>query len=140
VPIRKEFRKFYGREWQLVIRPRIRARAGDKCEQCGSHNGDIGYRDRAGNFVTTSATARLVPFVPFPPDDQPDAKLVLIQCGAAHLNNIPGDDRDDNLAWLCRGCHLHHDQPVHTRNAHTTRAVRKDAKRPLLQEKESMSD
>lgn len=105
MPIRPEFRQFYGPEWQLVIRPRIRARAGDRCEHCGRQNGS--YR----------------PQLP---------KWVLIQCGAAHLNNTPGDDRDENLAWLCRGCHLRLDCFVHARAAHVTRATRKDAARPLL--------
>lgn len=100
MPIRPEFRHLYGREWREVVRPRIRARAKDRCEHCGRKNGSYKLKPR----------------------------LVVIQCGAAHLNNVPGDDRDENLAWLCRGCHLALDKDHH----HETRAARKDAARPLF--------
>jgi 5-methylcytosine-specific restriction endonuclease McrA len=53
-----------------------------------------------------------------------------IQCGCAHLNHDPSDNRDENLAWLCRACHLIHDRLHHKE----TRSIRKDAARPLLQE------
>lgn len=54
--------------------------------------------------------------------------MVRVQIGIAHLNNKPGDDRDDNLMALCRYCHLRHD----TQHHHETRSKRKDAGRPLL--------
>lgn len=38
MPIRKELRAFYGREWRTVTRPRILARAGDRCEDCKKPN------------------------------------------------------------------------------------------------------
>lgn len=53
-----------------------------------------------------------------------------IQCGAAHLNHTPGDDRLENLAWLCRRCHLKFDAGHHR----DSRSARKDRARPLLQE------
>lgn len=34
VPVRPELRKFYGYHWRYVIRPRILARAGGRCEKC----------------------------------------------------------------------------------------------------------
>jgi hypothetical protein len=118
VPIRKELRHLYrGPAWKAA-REGCRDRAGNKCEQCGGLNGAIGYRREDGMFVRLALGV-------FPPDG---AKLVHIQCGAAHLNNVAGDDRPENLAWLCRGCHLHRDAPFHR----LTRAIRKDAARPLL--------
>lgn len=53
-----------------------------------------------------------------------------IQCGAAHLNHVPGDDRPENLAWLCRACHLRYDAGKHKES----RSARKDRARPLLRE------
>lgn len=110
MPIRAEFRHFYRTpEWKQA-RERCRDRAGDRCERCGASNGTwITRLIRRGMRILGS-------------------KRVIIQCGAAHLNNIAGDDRDENLKWLCRGCHLQLDKPFH----HETRAARKDAARPLL--------
>lgn len=56
--------------------------------------------------------------------------LFNVQCGCAHLNHDPSDNRDDNLAWLCRRCHLIHDKGQHKQ----TRSARKDGARPLLTE------
>lgn len=53
-----------------------------------------------------------------------------IQCGCAHLDHDPSNNADQNLAWLCRACHLHHDAAKHR----DTRQRRKDRARPLLQE------
>ncbi len=47
----------------------------------------------------------------------------------AHLNHVPGDDRDENLRALCGWCHLHWQAAEHR----DTRAGRKDRNRPLLQ-------
>lgn len=57
------------------------------------------------------------------------ARRIRGQVGVAHLNHVPGDDRDENLKLLCNWCHLHHDQLQHKQ----TRCARKDAARPLLQ-------
>jgi 5-methylcytosine-specific restriction endonuclease McrA len=110
MPIRPEYRHFYRTpEWRAA-RAAVRQRAGDDCERCGSHNGDVEIRQRI------TAGALLV------------EKEVLIQCGAAHRNNVPGDDRLENLAWWCRGCHLANDENHHR----YTRSARKDGARPLL--------
>jgi hypothetical protein len=106
MPIRKEFRKFYGKKWREEIRPKVQARAGDCCEQCGAENGRLGkWRD--GRFYPAK-----------------------IQCGAAHLDHNPENNADANLAWLCRYCHLKTDAGQHRE----TRSARKDRARPLLQE------
>jgi hypothetical protein len=43
----------------------------------------------------------------------PGSKFLLVQVGVAHINHRSGDNRDENLAALCRGCHLNHDQIQH---------------------------
>jgi hypothetical protein len=122
VPIRKELRPLYRTpEWKAA-RAACRERAGDRCEQCGAQNRTVGFRDLEGKFI------RLRLGLDFPPPDQPNAYLLLIQCGCAHLDNNPANNAPDNHAWLCRGCHLHRDADFHR----LTRATRKDAARPLL--------
>ncbi len=112
MPIRADLRHFYRTpEWKAA-RAACREQAGDRCDRCGESNGTWFTRIiRRGMKILGT-------------------KRVLVQCGAAHLNNVAGDDRPENLAWLCRSCHLHHDVPFH----HLTRAARKDAARPLLQQ------
>lgn len=141
MPIRPELRKFYGREWRTVTRPRILARAGNKCEQCGKPN-----------------RRRVWVYKPFYKHDQywsrvkgdgqrwtycslggrgnfrlfgkhwKDARQIRVVLTIAHLNHTPGDDRDDNLKALCQWCHLNYDKQHHAE----TRATRKDSARPLL--------
>src|SRR5579862_53980 len=95
MPIRPELRHHYRTpEWQAA-RAAVRERAGDRCEQCGRKNGSTQRKRWIGRGRLT-----MVP-------------SVIIQCGAAHLNNVAGDDRPENLAWLCRGCHLHRDKEFH---------------------------
>lgn len=119
MPIRRELRKFYTTpEWKAA-RAEVRERAGDRCEQCGAKNGATGWRMATGRFVDIGVCSVERPA---------NTRLIFIQCGCAHLNNVAGDDRPENLAWLCRGCHLHHDQDFHR----LTRSIRKDAARPLL--------
>ncbi len=108
MPIRKELRHFYrGPAWEAA-RAACRERAGDRCERCKRLNGSYKLRRLA--------------------DERGGVVIIVIQCGASHKNNVAGDDRQENLKWLCRGCHLAADRPHH----HNTRATRKDAARPLL--------
>jgi hypothetical protein len=132
MPIRPEFRHLYrGPRWRMV-RARILARAGGRfdllgeylggarCENCSSLDGAIGFRDEWGAFIAVSQYQA----------EHMDADFVSLQIGVAHKNHIPGDNRDENLAAWCRRCHLLYDADHHA----FTRAGRKDAARPLLQE------
>jgi 5-methylcytosine-specific restriction endonuclease McrA len=107
MPIRPELRHFYQTPEWFAARKACRERAGDRCEHCGATNETIAVLPRGPLRRLTT---------------------VWIQCGAAHLNGMAGDDRQENLAWLCRGCHLKHDRAQHR----ATRSDRKDAARPLL--------
>lgn len=142
MPIRPELRKFYGREWREVVRPRILARAKNRCEQCRKP-------DRAVVWVYTSSacgqywTLELRPFSAqkwmycafgiggnfvLLPNAYGDARQIRIVLTVAHLNHVPGDDRDENLKALCQWCHLNYDKLHHKE----TRQAHKDAARPLL--------
>lgn len=142
MPIKPELRQFYGKVWRTVTRPRILARAGNKCEQCHvpNHAGPEDKRIRIGG-------AWLDEVIEFGQEirarwidaagceiikGQPKGKkrVVKIVLTIAHLNHTAGDDRDENLKALCQWCHLNYDMAHHAE----TRAARKDAARPLLQE------
>jgi hypothetical protein len=135
MPIRKDLRKFYGRTWRTVTRPRILARAGHRCESCAIPNNTevtrIGgcwldqtvtwtngviehWRDTAGRFIGD------------PPDGSP--RRIRVVLTVAHLNHTSGDDRDENLKALCQWCHLNYDKAHHAES----RAARKDNARPIL--------
>lgn len=137
MPIRPEFRHLYGHEWREVVRPRILARAGDRCEQCAVPNHIEVTRvggwwlewvlnwTRGAKFYWHNERGEIRKY-----GDAPDvaARQVRIVLTVAHLNHVAGDDRDENLKALCQWCHLNYDLGHH----HETRAARKDAARPLL--------
>jgi hypothetical protein len=107
MPIRKELRHLYRTPEYKAARAACRERAGDRCEECGKLNGQIEWR-----FARSMKEIH---------------RSVVIQCGASQ-NNVAGDDRPENLRWLCCGCHLAADRAHHK----ATRSIRKDAARPLL--------
>jgi 5-methylcytosine-specific restriction endonuclease McrA len=137
MPIRKELRKFYGREWIKVTRPRILARAGHKCERCQAPNYTVVARwpkTRPGWWFEIDSgqahdeTGALQPNLVRASESPDDVYFVKIVLTIAHLNHVPGADSDDNLQALCQRCHLKHDREEHKE----TRAARKDRGRPIL--------
>jgi hypothetical protein len=145
MPTRKEFRHFYtGKEWQAT-RQRILERAGYKCEQCGKPDREVvetitgrglsiygagGRPEMYWRSVSCSWRTwlgiRAIALTGFPRKKIRTIRVVLSVC---HVNHVSGDDRDGNLRAWCQWCHLHFDQGKHKE----TRAIRKDAKRPLMQ-------
>lgn len=129
MPIRPEFRRFYGREWREVTRPRILARTKNACEQCGAPNHRLVSRNNVNNpswwaphlgqWFSVNGT---------PPWRWTDTREILVVLMVAHLNHVPGDDRDENLRAFCGWCHLNYDAAHHKE----TRCLNKDAARPLL--------
>lgn len=147
MPIKPELRKkFYGREWRTITRPRILTRAGNCCEQCKKPNREVvetvswnsigapmmlwrtlratwwGWSN--GRFSEVRATDRFFEGAAW----RRDIRKVRVVLTIAHLNHTPGDDRDDNLKALCQWCHLNYDKLHHKQ----TRSARKDRTRPLL--------
>ena len=129
MPIRPEFRAFYrGKHWEAV-RARVRARAGDRCEQCHVPNhesvvrrGGCWWDDKLASWIDPHGERCKMPRF--------RRRFVFIVCGVSHSNHTPGDDRMCNLRWLCASCHLNFDKAHHKE----TRSTRKDKARPLLQE------
>jgi hypothetical protein len=148
MPIRPELRHFYRGPGYRQTRARIVKRAHNRCEQCGKPNrrrvwvcgtgggqywtlvkgalvqrwhycfaGCAGKDSACGNFRLDAKGWK-------------QARRIRVVCTMAHLNHTPGDDRDENLKFLCQWCHLNYDRLHHKE----TRTQRKDAARPLLKE------
>ena len=146
MPIAKEFRKFYGKIWRTVTRPRILKRAGYKCEQCAKPDrvkvwvydaGTPGDTDQYWTLSIKPLDKQLWHYCSlggsgnfrlYRGAELARCRQVTVVLGVAHLNHTPGDDRDENLKALCQWCHLNYDK-IHHRE---TRAARKDRARPLL--------
>lgn len=94
MPIRPEERSRYPADW-LAISLRIRTvRARGRCEcvgQCGKHDEPCAALNGEPHPVTGS-------------------NVVLT---TAHLNHVPEDVRDENLAAMCQRCHLAYDSDHH---------------------------
>jgi len=138
MPIRPEFRQFYGREWREVTRPRILARAGNKCEQCGKPNHALVetvtspywnrmWWRRLGAFAAWRNAFGETTVLEIAGENS-NMHRVRVVLTIAHLDHTPGHDEDANLKALCQWCHLNYDKLHH----HETRSTRKDAARPLL--------
>lgn len=141
MPIRPEFRHFYGKVWYEEIRPRILKRAGNRCEQCGKPDrAQVWvYKGVLGQYWTLlkgigqkwrycaqeGATGSFGLFG----GQWREARRIRVLLQVAHLNHTPGDDRDENLKAWCQWCHLLYDRQHHK----ATRTTRKDSSRPLIE-------
>jgi hypothetical protein len=155
MPLRSDLRHFYGREWRTITRPRILARAQNRCEACLKPNDQvvltISGRNAAGEAFMlwrtggpvasglpwnnqTGWPARIGDYIAALAAPVMRRREVRVVLTVAHLNHTSGDDRDENLRAWCQWCHLHYDRQVNQLAARNTRAVGKDAARPLLQE------
>lgn len=129
VPILSEYRRFYSGPGWRAVRARIRARANDACEQCGVPN-HVQVIRRGGAWWDLDNNVWYGPdggYIAVPPNGL--IRRVDIVCTVAHLNHRAGDDRDENLRFLCQSCHLAWDRGHHKES----RSARKDRGRPLLQ-------
>lgn len=127
MPIRPDQMKLYpggsirSPEW-LAIRERIRARAGDCCEECGIGNHSIGVRHRNGEFYVAmpgELGGRIKP--QYVDGVYVSGKVIQIVCTVAHLDGKLSDHSNANLKLLCQRCHLRLDHKQHQTNAAITR-------------------
>lgn len=102
MPIPNELRKLYRGPAYRARRRRALERSEYCCTKCGLLSGAIYFSRHAG-------------------------RMVEVQLGMAHLDGNTHNWSEENLAMLCRRCHLLHDAGQHKQ----TRCVRKDAKRPM---------
>lgn len=109
-------------EW-LAIRERIRARAGDCCEQCGVRNGATGARSPISDEWLDFAHGKFAVFPVLGSGgyDEIRVPIIKIVCTVAHIDGKLVDHSDANLAFWCQRCHLSHDAGQHKANAAITR-------------------
>lgn len=110
--------KKYPANWR-EISLRIRARAGNRCEQCDAPNGAWIRRRRNNPAIWEAATEG---------ESANDIWMnpIRVVLSVAHLNHDTTINTDDNLKALCQRCHLAHDASYHASNAKQTRARKKD--------------
>lgn len=103
MPISKENKSLYPKDWKEISR-RIRFdRADNKCEFCGAIN--------------------------YEPHPITKSKVILT---VAHLNHNPQDCSEGNLKALCQKCHLNYDKKFHIVNMKAT-LTKKKLERDKLQ-------
>lgn len=139
MPIRPEMKDKYPprKEW-LAIREAIMRRAGNRCEFCGVKHKLLGYRNRAGEFVSQERGRRALReagVTKFPAvigchptkDGLTSIKLFEIILTIAHLDQDPTNNDHANLRALCQRCHNRHDMPHRRKNAAATLARKRHA-------------
>lgn len=113
--------KNYPPDWKTVIRPRILARAKNRCEWCGVANGQRGFRDRDGEFITANEYAEGKGNFGENAEFVTTLKIVLT---IAHIDQDVTNNDPGNLVALCQRCHLRHDRFQHAANARKKRDKR----------------
>ena len=91
MPISKENKKRYPKNWATEIRPAILKRANNRCELCGVENHSTYIRERDGKVIKHVLTI-------------------------AHISEEIEDCRPENLLALCCFCHNKLDAPMRARN------------------------
>lgn len=114
-------------EW-LAIRERIRARAGNCCEECGVKNHALGGRGRDGAWHAALPVGEKLLRLEWPkPGDTAMCeggvlrRIIRIVCTVAHVDGKLDDHSDDNLRFLCQRCHNRLDAKSRAINAAITR-------------------
>ncbi len=123
MPIAADMRHLYPANWPEIAH-QVKTRAHWRCQHCRMRSNSRYYwRQRDG----------LRERVRLPPGVQPPGKapVRVVQIGAAHLNHNPADNRPENLAALCRYCHLIHDIGFHQQRR-AARIWRDMLARPLM--------
>jgi len=110
----------YPDNWHSEIRPRILARAGNRCEWCGLENGAVGARTQDGSFLpmhgVSYAEAKQME-QDDPGDAEPEQRIIKIVLTIAHHPDPdPQNCADDNLVALCQRCHNRLDAPMRAAN------------------------
>lgn len=114
-------------EW-LAIRERIRARAGNCCEECGVQNHALGGRGSSGAWHNALPVGEKLLRLEWPTPGETSVceggvmrRIIRIVCTVAHVDGKLDDHGDDNLRFWCQRCHNRHDARSRQVNAAITR-------------------
>lgn len=124
----------YPPNFKTEIRPRILARAKNRCELCGAKNGSYGYRDKSGKWYSSEYLHEILEktgedlFYPgevlshcWDKQGNPTKPTKIVLTVAHWHDKDPMNCDDDNLKAACQYCHLTHDKDQHQANARLTR-------------------
>lgn len=114
MPIRPENKARYPKNWP-EISLRIRARADNKCEECGVANYALGGRTSDGVFLQAIPLGESLRGLKWPlPGEYAWCsnggksellRIIKIVLTVAHLDHMPENCADDNLRAWCQRCH-----------------------------------
>jgi hypothetical protein len=129
MPIRREMRGLYPRDWPQISR-RVRfERAGGVCQGCSRPHGlTVRCLPDGRWFDATSHTWRNGRGRPARwPDLVETAQIrhTRVVLAAAHLDHDPRNNRLRNLKSLCQRCHMIHDRPHHLAQRRITYLLRR---------------
>ena len=124
MPIRRDLRALYPRNWAEISRIVRFVRAGGRCQMCGRPHGVVlrclpdGRWLDPEQHVWRDARGRPARW----PDLEDFARTRHSRAvlAAAHLDHDPGNNRLRNLRSLCQRCHLRHDRAHHLAERHIT--------------------
>ena len=117
MPIRPENKERYPKNWP-EISARIRERAGNKCEECGVPNYELGGRNEHGEWCRARPYGEKLLGLEWPsPGDiawcesvpPQRLRIVRIVLTVAHLDHRPENCADENLRCWCQRCHNRYD-------------------------------
>lgn len=129
--------KKYPADWLTAIRPRILARAGNKCEQCLVPNKTVicrgHYQDSTGTMIPAwqnddGQIHSALDGAHLGDDyvgevwqaDDAAQRVTKVVLTVAHLDHDIANNEDANLKALCQRCHLAHDKDQHLASARIT--------------------
>lgn len=146
MPIKPDRKALYPANWSTEIRPRILARANNRCERCGVPNHERVFRfsDDDGAYyqmpddgaIYCAESGEMLGYAHVV--DLPQGRYIDIVLTIAHVHNPdPADCRDDNLAAWCQRCHNNHDRPMRMQNAAVTRRANSPT-RDLFDDKDNL--
>ncbi len=117
MPIRPENKLRYPKDWP-AISGQIRTRAGNKCEECGVPNYELGGRAPDGTWHKALPLGEKLLKLewPAPGDyawcsgyDVDPLRIVKIVLTVAHLDHQPENCAPENLKCWCQRCHNRYD-------------------------------
>ena len=124
----------YPPDWKSKIRPRILARANNRCELCGAENGGYGYRDKRGVWWESSHIQNILEETGrdlfdagewldhcWDKQGNPTRPTKIVLTIAHWYDKDPMNCADNNLKAACQYCHINHDKQQHITNARLTR-------------------
>jgi hypothetical protein len=107
MPIRPENKHYYKTDEWKAAKVFVKLRSKGKCEECNVPNGEVGIRERDGNWVNADEFSSRCSEL----DVKDTARFMKIVLTVAHLDQNPANNDLSNLKHLCQRCHNRLDAP-----------------------------